>query len=138
MSPMSSKRKRRLVITGGVITAYAIATGVALRRGYKFGRNVPVRCLSGHVFSTVWIPGASVKALRLGPWRAQWCPVGRHFTLVTLLKDADLTEEDRSFAAAHHDVLVPLPADCRDRPRVIRLTPATAACCTAVASRKRR
>lgn len=104
---MSSKRKRRLAITGGVFVAYAVATAVAVSRGYKFGRNVPVRCRDGHLFSTVWIPGASVKALRLGPWRAQWCPVGRHFTLVTLLKDADLTQEERSFAATHHDVLVP-------------------------------
>ena len=104
---MSSKRKRRLAITGGVLAGYAVATAVAISRGYKFGRNVPVRCLAGHVFSTVWIPGASVKALRLGPWRAQWCPVGSHFTLVTLLKDADLTDAERSSAAAHHDLLVP-------------------------------
>jgi hypothetical protein len=104
---MSSKRTRRLVITGGVLAGYAVATAVALSRGYKFGLNVPVRCRAGHLFTTVWIPGASVKSLRLGPWRAQWCPVGRHFTLVTLLKDADLTEAERSFAAAHHDVLVP-------------------------------
>jgi hypothetical protein len=104
---MSSKRKRRLVLTGGVLSGYAIATAIAVSRGYKFGRNVPVRCRDGHVFSTVWIPGASVKALRLGPWRAQWCPVGRHFTLVTLLKDADLTEAERSSAAGHHDIAVP-------------------------------
>jgi len=105
--PMSSKRRRRLAITAGVLAGYAIGTVVMLNRGYKFGRNVPVRCLGGHVFSTVWIPGASVKSLRLGPWRAQWCPVGRHFTLVKLLRDADLTEAERSYAAAHHDILVP-------------------------------
>jgi hypothetical protein len=104
---MSSKRKRRLAITSGVIAGYAIATAVAVRRGYRFGLNVPVRCRAGHLFTTVWIPGASVKSLRLGPWRAQWCPVGRHFTLVTLLKDADLTEAERSLAGSHHDVLVP-------------------------------
>jgi hypothetical protein len=104
---MWSKRNRRLAITGGVIAAYAVATVIALRRGYKFGKNVPVRCRDGHLFTTVWIPGASVKALRLGPWRVQWCPVGRHVTLVTLLKDADLTAAQRSFAAQHHDVPVP-------------------------------
>jgi hypothetical protein len=59
------------------------------------------------VFSTVWIPGASVKALRLGLWRVQWCPVGRHLTVVVLLKDADLTDAERAFAAEHHDVRVP-------------------------------
>jgi hypothetical protein len=104
---MSSKRKRQLIVTGGALAGYAVATAVALRRGYKFGLNVPVRCLAGHLFTTVWIPGASVKSLKLGPWRAQWCPVGKHFTLVTLLKDADLTAAERSLAAAHHDVLVP-------------------------------
>jgi len=55
----------------------------------------------------VWIPGASVKAVRLGLWRVQWCPVGRHVALVHLVKDADLTESERGFAAAHHDVRVP-------------------------------
>jgi hypothetical protein len=105
---MSSKRKRRLAITGGVFVGYAVATAVAVSRGYKFGWNVPVRCRAGHLFTTVWIPGATVKSLKLvGPWRAQWCPVGRHFTLVTLLKDADLTAAERSFAAAHHDIPVP-------------------------------
>ena len=104
---MSSKRKRRLAITGGVLAVYAVGTVIALRRGYTFGKNVPVRCRDGHLFTTVWIPGASVKALRLGPWRVQWCPVGRHVTLVTLLKNADLTEAQRSFAAQHHDLPVP-------------------------------
>jgi hypothetical protein len=105
--PMSSKRKRQLAITGVAIAGYAVATAVAVRRGYKFGWRVPVRCLAGHLFSTVWIPGATVKSLKLGPYRAQWCPVGRHFTLVTLLKDADLTEAERSLAAGRHDVPVP-------------------------------
>jgi hypothetical protein len=104
---MSSKQKRRLAITGGVLAGYAIATAVAVSRGYKFGWNVPVRCRAGHLFSTVWIPGATVKSLKLGPYRAQWCPVGRHFTLVTLVRSANLTDAERSFAAAHHDVPVP-------------------------------
>ena len=104
---MSSKRKRQLAITCGIITGYAVAIVIALQRGYKFGLSVPVRCRDGHLFSTVWIPGASVKSLRLGLWRVQWCPVGRHVTLVTLLRGDDLTPGERDFAAAHHDVLVP-------------------------------
>ena len=104
---VSSKRKRNLAVLGVVITGYAVGTVVATRRGYSFGRNSPVRCQRGHVFTTVWIPGASVKSLRLGPWRIQWCPVGRHVALVHPVKSADLTETDREFAAAHHDVLVP-------------------------------
>lgn len=104
---MSSKRKRSLAIFCGVIAGYALATVIAQRRGYKFGSSVPVRCLQGHLFTTVWIPGATVKALKLGPWRAQWCPVGRHVTLVSLVKEADLTDAERAFAAAHHDVRIP-------------------------------
>jgi hypothetical protein len=104
---MSSKRNRRIAIFCGVVTAYAVGTVIAVRNGYKFGQNVPVRCRDGHVFSTVWIPGASVKSLRLGLWRVQWCPVGKHVSLVTLLKDADLSDAERESAAEHHDVLVP-------------------------------
>jgi hypothetical protein len=103
----SSKRKRQLAITAGVLAAYAVGTWVARSQGYSFGRNVVVRCRQGDLFTTVWIPGASVKALRLGWWRVQWCPVGRHVTLVTPVKDADLTDTEREFAAEHHDVRVP-------------------------------
>jgi hypothetical protein len=103
----SSKRKRQLVITAGVIAAYAVGTWLARSQGYSFGRNVVVRCRQGHLFTTVWIPGASLKAVRLGFWRVQWCPVGRHVTLVNPVKDADLTDAEREFAAGHHDLKVP-------------------------------
>ena len=103
----SSKRKRGLAITAGVIVAYAVGTWVAISQGYSFGLNVVVRCQRGHLFTTVWIPGVSVKSLRLGLWRVQWCPVGRHVTLVSLVKNADLTEEERESAAEHHDIPVP-------------------------------
>jgi hypothetical protein len=103
----SSKRKRRLAVTAGVVAAYAVGTVAAVSQGYSFGRNVPVRCRQGHLFTTTWIPGASIKALRLGFWRVQWCPVGRHVDLVRLVKDADLTPAEREFAADHHDVPVP-------------------------------
>ncbi len=102
-----SKRKRRLVITAGVVIAYAVGTLIARSQGYSFGRNVVVRCRQGHLFTTVWSPGASLKAVRLGFWRVQWCPVGRHVTLVRLLRDADLSELEREFAAERHDLPVP-------------------------------
>ena len=102
-----AKRTRRRVIVAGIIGGYIAGTAVAIRQGYRFGRDVTVRCRRGHLFTTVWIPGASVKALRLGYWRVQWCPVGRHVDLVRLVKEADLTEAERSLAAAHHDVPVP-------------------------------
>jgi hypothetical protein len=103
----SAKGKRRRLILAGVLVGYMAGTIIAIRQGYMFGKNVPVRCRRGHLFTTVWIPGASVKALRLGYWRVQWCPVGRHVDLVRLVRDADLTDAERSLAAAHHDV--PLP-----------------------------
>jgi hypothetical protein len=103
----SAKGKRRLAIFAGVVVAYIAGTIIATRQGYSFGKNAIVRCRKGHLFSTVWIPGASVKALRLGFWRIQWCPVGRHVDLVRPVKKADLTEAERSFAMSHHDVSVP-------------------------------
>lgn len=102
-----TKRKRSLAITAGVVAAYAAGTVVAVRQGYKFGRSVPVRCRRGHLFTTTWIPGASIKALRLGLWRVQWCPAGRHVNLVRLVKEANLSPAELAFASEHHDLLVP-------------------------------
>ena len=64
----SAKGKRRLVFAG-VVAAYVVGTIIATRQGYSFGKNSVVRCRRGHLFTTVWIPGASVKSLRLGLWR---------------------------------------------------------------------
>jgi hypothetical protein len=102
-----SKRKRDLVVLTGVLASYGAGTILARRRGYAFGRNVPVRCRDGHLFTTTWIPGGSLKAVRLGFWRLQWCPVGRHVALVRLVKETGLTGEERQFAAAHHDTRIP-------------------------------
>ncbi len=103
----SAKGKRGLAILAGVIAAYVAGTVIATRQGYSFGKNTLVRCHRGHLFTTVWIPGASVTALRLGFWRLQWCPVGRHVDLVRPVKGADLTQAERSFALAHHDAPIP-------------------------------
>ena len=103
----SSKRKRRLAVTAVIAVGYAAGTIIARQQGYSFGWSVPVRCRQGHLFSTMWIPGASIKALRLGLWRAQWCPIGRHFDLVRLLKEADLSPAELELAAEHHDIPIP-------------------------------
>jgi hypothetical protein len=102
-----SKGGRRVAIAAVIAAGYAVGTVVAVRKGYAFGLSVPVRCRRGHVFSTTWIPGASVKSLRLGLWRVQWCPVGRHVDLVRLVRSSDLSASERQFAAEHHDVRVP-------------------------------
>lgn len=103
----SAKGKRGRVIFAGVVVGYVAGTIIAIRMGYSLGKDAIVRCRRGHLFSTVWIPGASAKSLRLGFWRIQWCPVGRHVDLVHPVKTADLTEAERSFALAHHDAPVP-------------------------------
>ena len=101
---MSSRNRRLLLL---VVAAYGLATALLRRRGYRLGGNVVVRCRQGHLFTTIWIPGGSLKAIRLGLWRIQWCPVGRHVDLVRLVKPADLSASEREFAASHHDIPVP-------------------------------
>ena len=96
--------KHSLKIVGLVIVGLAVATVVARRRGYSgLGGNTIVRCRRGHLFSTIWIPGASLKAVRLGWFRFQYCPVGEHWTLVRPVRDQDLSEDQRREAVEHHD-----------------------------------
>jgi hypothetical protein len=65
----------------------------------------PVRCSSGHLFTTIWVPLGSLKAIRLGPRRLQWCPVGRHWSMVTALGPS-ATPEQLAQAAAVHDLRI--------------------------------
>jgi hypothetical protein len=89
------------------IAAIAVWTLVARRLGYRFGANTVVRCHRGHLFTTIWIPGVKLKAIDLLVARIQWCPVGRHWSLVVPVRDADLTAGDRLFAGSHHDIRIP-------------------------------
>jgi hypothetical protein len=77
------------------------------RRGYGIGGKVVVRCRGGHLFRTLWVPGASVKALRLGPWRLQRCPAGAHWSIVTPVSRDTLTEGELATAHAVHDLRLP-------------------------------
>jgi hypothetical protein len=76
-------------------------------RGYGLGGKVVVRCREGHLFTTIWIPGASVKALRFGFWRFQRCPVGKHWSIVAPVKRSALTRREQRFASQHEDIRVP-------------------------------
>jgi hypothetical protein len=97
-----------IVPTAVVIVALLLVTVAYRRRGYNVGSDYTiVRCSQGHLFTTIWLPGASFKAIRLGPYRLQRCPVGNHFALVTPVRPDDLTPEERAFAEAHHDAWVP-------------------------------
>jgi hypothetical protein len=104
MAPRRSSKALLLAI----LAVLAVGTVVARRRGYSgLGGNTIVRCSEGHLFTTIWIPGASLKSIRLGPRRFQYCPVGRHFALVAPVKDEELTGDERQAASARRDVRIP-------------------------------
>ncbi len=90
-----------------VVATYVIGTVIARRRGYNMGGNVVVRCRRGHLFTTLWIPGVSLKALRLGWYRLQWCPVGRHWSLVSPVNPRDLDDDARLASTVHRDLRLP-------------------------------
>ena len=100
-------RRRRVQLAALAVAIYVVGTIVASRMGYRVGGDVPVRCRAGHVYTTLWIPGASLKSLRLGWLRLQWCPVGGHWSIVTPQRDGDLTDAERQSAAHWHDARIP-------------------------------
>ncbi len=107
MEPGNRRRTWRRV---AFVVALATVTSEALmlrRRGYGIAGSVVVRCRSGHHFTTLWIPGVSFTSLRLGFWRLQYCPVGRHWSLVTPVASGELTPGERAAAATVHGL--PLP-----------------------------
>jgi hypothetical protein len=67
----------------------------------------PVRCRKGHLFTTIWVPFGSLKALRLGRKRFQYCPVGHHWTMVTLVDEASARRKDLAKAAKVRDLSLP-------------------------------
>jgi hypothetical protein len=99
-----SGRQRAAVV---IVATMALETIAMRLRGYPIGSNVVVRCRQGHLFTTIWVPGASLKSLRLGWWRYQRCPVGKHWSIVTPVKESDLTDEDRRIAADNRDIRIP-------------------------------
>jgi hypothetical protein len=97
-------RPQRLAIA---IVVLLVGTVVARRRGYKVGGHTIVRCRQGHLFTTIWIPGVSVKAIRLGWFRLQRCPVGHHWSLVAPVRESDLTPMERVLAEESRDARIP-------------------------------
>jgi hypothetical protein len=90
-----------------IAAAVVFETAALWVRSGRLSGNVIVRCRHGHLFTTIWIPAASVKSLRLGLWRVQHCPVGHHWTVVAPVKEADLTAQEQRAAREHHDIRVP-------------------------------
>ena len=88
--------------------AFLFIEAVGLRR--KTGRiagTVVVRCARATSSRPSGFPGASLKSVRLGWWRFQHCPIGRHWTLVTPVRESELGETDRVAARQVHDARVP-------------------------------
>jgi hypothetical protein len=92
---------------GALLLLDVVATLAARAAGYRIGWNTTVRCRRGHVFTTIWIPGASLKSVRLGWWRVQRCPVGRHWTVVAPVKEARLTGRELRAARRRKDIRIP-------------------------------
>jgi hypothetical protein len=100
---MASRRRRRWLIL-----AAALAEPVAMKlRGYPLGGKLVVRCHQGHLFTTLWIPGVSVKSLRFLWWRIQRCPVGHHWSLVTPVHESELSRGERRAARKRQDIRLP-------------------------------
>ena len=95
-------RRRRAVVLG-VASVLVEISGLWLRAG-RLGGKVVVRCRSGHVYTTIWIPGVSMKSLRLGFWRFQRCPVGAHWSIVTPVRESDLSEREQRLARGQKDI----------------------------------
>jgi hypothetical protein len=70
------------------------------RKGYTIPGKTIVRCNKGHLFTTTWIEGGSLKAIRLGPLtRYQRCPGGKHWAIVHPVKEQDLHHEQQPIPA---------------------------------------
>ncbi len=89
-----------LIVAVVVVAIVGVVNLVVRRMGYAIPGRTIVRCSRGHLFTTTWIEGGSLKAIRLGPLtRYQRCPVGKHWAIVHPVKDEDLTDEQRRMAA---------------------------------------
>jgi len=117
MPRFSSKQRRRCAghtgkrnrhqLVATVALAVAAEAGALWLRARRLGGNVVVRCHDGHLFTTIWVPGGSLKALRLGWWRFQRCPVGHHWSLVTPVRESELTTDERQLAHEYQDIRIP-------------------------------
>jgi hypothetical protein len=101
---VTTSRRKVLV---AVVAIDVVGTVIARLFGYRVGGNTVVRCRRGHLFTTLWIPGASLKSIRLGWWRIQRCPVGRHWSVVVPVREADLSARQRRTARQTRDLPIP-------------------------------
>ncbi len=97
-------RRRRKALLLGLFVLEPLSMWL---RGYPLGGRLVVRCRQGHLFTTLWIPGVSLKALRFGWLRVQRCPVGHHWSVITPVRESELSRRDRRVAESNRDVPIP-------------------------------
>ena len=66
-----------------------------------------VRCDEGGLYSSIWIPLVSFKAVRLGGSRWQRCPVHGKWETARPVDPGQLTAEQRRAAEAITDIGIP-------------------------------
>jgi len=66
-----------------------------------------VECEQGGLFSTIWVPFFSLKAVRLGPARLQRCPVHGKWEKVHRVDTSTLSPEALSKARRVRDKAIP-------------------------------
>jgi hypothetical protein len=130
----TSRRQRRLVIIGAAILLESVAMRLLIVRcrwrdplsdlvpcsWSRFGsidsknkgpdqldQQTGAGHRQGHLFTTIWLPAASLKAVRFGWWRLQRCPVGKHWSIVTPVKESELSEDDKRIASEQRDIRIP-------------------------------
>ena len=92
-------RRRRLLMAAFVLADVAlIGARGGLGRSSVAGKGTCTDDLGS---------GSVAELLRLGRRRLQYCPVGRHWSLVTRVARSELDEDERRLAAARRDL--PLP-----------------------------
>lgn len=62
-----------------------------------------VRCASGALYSTIWVPMVSVKAVRLGNARWQRCPVHKRWEMTRRVDPRTLSDAERAAAGEVRD-----------------------------------
>jgi hypothetical protein len=97
------------IIVVAAVLGIWLPTKILRRRNVKTRgtSDVVVRCSKGHLFTTMWVAGASFKAVRLGAKRYQHCPIGHHWSVVTPIPIDQLSEAERIEAARVHDIRIP-------------------------------
>jgi hypothetical protein len=96
-----------VIVVVAVLVAWMVVVVRRTGGGNGAAGRVVVRCRDGHVFTTIWVPLASFKAIRLGPLRFQYCPVGGHWTFVVPVPPSELTSLERRMAQRYDDGPVP-------------------------------